>query len=848
MRPNAISTRRVVLLLLLLASLLPIWRIARGGLWEPWELNRAEAARRVAQGEAELYAVPDIADEGERPPLATWVTAAGFAIGGSEVGMGKAAVTLFLIACVAASLLLLWPLLRPETALLAGIVFFSTPLVFFQGGSAGGDGVAYGAYAVAFAGLARLLEPRTPATSTDLALGGAAAAIGLVLSYFALGGVLGVALPLAASSLAVLAGGGLSFGARSSGVNGGRGRIVAALRWVAIGAAVALAVWFVLAVLGHKPDERFERFALAVGGTKAILPLETFDTLLSRLAYSLFPWCALLPIALAWIALPWLRGPDVPESDGAEAPDPLAPHAALHILLAYPILAYWGWRYHAAPVVLVFPMALLVGRYVAATATAPSRLLRPAAIVTALLLAVVVRDVYAFPRDFLAVIGFPGAGDMMTEAPRFSILVAVSTGLMGVILIVTHFIPDVRVAEPWAGRFREQYARFVAALRVLSGRSRRSGDPAPASAIGTIAIYATAVVLWLGLLVVLVVAKETGFGRVTLTHAGTWVVGAALVGEPLVAMVLAVRWRSVLSELRGIVAPLLGAPVAAGGLVVGLAVGLDVAPVLDKGYSLGPAAEEAERHGDIEERLALYQVQAAATNYYRSLAGAKTVATVDEAARWLAAGTAESPRYLVLPSQITVLNDVNQRFRDLRAGMLLPVLSDPGARYLLAASDLPEGRENRSPLARVILSSPVRPMYPILEGSFEDRVEYLGYDIDSYEDGTVAALQNVTITHYWRCTGRVAGDYKIFVHIDGMGDRINGDHDPAGGIYATRYWRPGDIIADSHQVRIPFFVRPARDPLAYRMYVGLFRGESRMSLVRGEGDDNRLWGGVIRVR
>ena len=37
-----------------------------------------------------------------------------------------------------------------------------------------------------------------------------------------------------------------------------------------------------------------------------------------------------------------------------------------------------------------------------------------------------------------------------------------------------------------------------------------------------------------------------------------------------------------------------------------------------------------------------------------------------------------------------------------------------------------------------------------------------------------------------------------------MGNRINGDHDPAGGVYPTRYWRPGDIIVDRPGLKVFF--------------------------------------------
>lgn len=847
---DAKTARRVIVAVLVAGSLLPLLRIAQGGLWEPWELNRAEAARLVVEGEVSVFSIPEIHGEGERPPLATWVTAAGFAVGGAGVVMGKAAVAGFLAACIAAAVLLLRPFLAQGVAWLALVVFFTTPLVFFQGGSAGGDGVAFGAYAVAFAALSRLLE-RTRrgdahAVRRELAVDLAATVVGLALSYFALGAALGVALPVTAAALAAVIGGGLPLPRRSAADADG---IAAALRWGAVVAAVVLAVWFVVAVLAHGPDEQVDRFTLAVGGLKATLPLETFDLMLARLAYGLFPWCVLLPMAFAWVALP--GGPEA-DDDGAGAGDagiasePAARHAALHALVAYPMLAYWNWRFHPAPVVFVFPVALLVARYLQSAATAGGgRALRAAGVVAAMLAVVVVRDAYSFSKEFLDVIGFPGAGDVVTEAPEFPIRLALSVAVMLAVVIVTHFAPQEPQEHSWHERCRRQLTK----IREASAALRRGGGSARRAAIVALSPYAVGVGAWLSLLGVFIVARGTESGPFTLTHFGSWVVIGSLAAVPGIALSAVIRWRSALGSIRSLLAPLGGAPLAAGGLAVGLTVGLVVAPALDKGYSLAPAAEAAAAAGNLTGRLALFQVEPAAVNYYGALKGAEPVATVDEAADWLAGATdATGRRYLVLPARMTAINDVNQRFRDKRDGMLLPLLSDPGARYVLAASDLPEGFDNRSPLAAVIAAGPVAPMFPILGSSFEDKVEYLGYDIDTYPDGTVAAAQNVTITHFWKCTGRITGDYKVFVHIDGMGDRINGDHDPAGGLYPTRYWRPGDTIIDTQQIRIPFFARPARDPEAYRMYVGLFRGETRMRLAKGQGDDNRLWGGVIRVR
>lgn len=843
MRISSFRATTVVLLVLALVALLPTLRLLGGGLWEPWELHRAEAARAVADGEVPVWSVPEIEGEGERPPLATWVTAIGFAAGGSDVGNGKLAVAAFLLLCVLGALWTLRPMLDLPRMLGAFAVFFALPLVFFQGASAGGEGVAFGAYALAFAGLVRLLEASVESQARearDVAVGAGVAAVGLVLSYFALGAVLGLALPLGASAFTSALGGGLR---RPQGPpdRDGAGGLRHLARWAAALAALALFVWFVVAGVAHRPVEETERFTLALGGTKTLLPLDTFDFLLSRLAYVLFPWCAFVPMALAWAV-----GPRAAEEEGpagaAACEVVLARHAASHLLLGYALVAYWHWRFHPAPLLFAFPLALLIAEYLA-HALREGRGLRFAGTVAAILVVLVLRDSFAFQKDFLQVIGFPKPGDVVTETPSFPVAMAVAAVVFVLVVLFTHVVPSSGGGEGAFAWYAQQWDALREALRGL----RRGPASVRWAAAATLAPWVLGVVVWAVVVGGALLARYTEFSRWTISHLGfqaLLAVGALPFGVGLADAC----WRAARRFVAGSSGAVRGGLTLAGGVLVSLAIGLTVAPALDAQFSLEPAARAAAREGDLTGRLQLLQVEPAATRYYPSLAGGKLVTDIVEAATWLGQAPPGKPRYLVFPSRNQVLNEVNQQFREVRGGDLLPVISDPEGRYLLGVSELMEGEVNRSPLARVVLRERPTPRYPILEGNFDNKVRYLGYDLTSYPDGTVAALQNVTITHYWECLGKINGDYQVFVHVDGMGDRINGDHDPAEGLYPTRYWRPGDFIVDRQKLRIPFFARPSREPTAYQMYVGLFRGESRLPLSEGEGNDNRLYGGVLRVR
>jgi hypothetical protein len=845
MRDGSSTVVRATFAVLVVLSLVPLLRAAGTGLWEPWELNRAEAARRVADGETGYWAIPEIEEEGERPPLATWVTSLGYASSEGSVAGAKTAVFLFLILCIGASLWLLLPFLPATRGLLAAAVFFSMPVVGFQGASAGGDGVAFGAYALAFAGLVRLLEacPRPNRPTADLVPGLVGAGLGLTASYFALGGSIGLVLPVGAAAAAAAIGGDWSVKALFDREGGAARGIRTLVRGVAAVAAVGLVIWFAAFVVRHRPEEGAERFELAVGGLKAVQSLESFDTLLVRFAYMLFPWCLLVPLALAGALIP----PRDPEDADRAGTAELGRHAALHLLFAYPMLAYWGWRFHPAPAVLVFPAALLVALYLA-EAVRGGRHLRFALGFVLVLSVLVLRDAYGeFSKDFLAFTGFPGAAGMAVENPAFSRTLLLGTAAMLALLGAAFLASDPDEPEPgfgWYARRRRDLSDGVRVLRGSPGTPRSDG---PGWVLIRLAPWLVGTLLWLALAVSVLVSEFTTASRFMYTHLG--LKGAlVLLALPPGLLAADLLRRLVLRGARWIGPGLRLAAAGLAGVVLALAFGVRGTPKLERQFSLAPVAEAAAGQGDLTGRLVLLQVEEAAPHYYPSLAAGEFVSDVIDAADWLAAGSPSEPRYLVLPSRNTVLNQVNEKYRERRAGALMPVISDPEARYLLAVSDLQPGATNRSPLAAVVSLTPPQPMYPVLEGDFDGKVRYLGYDVSSYADGTVGAFDKLRITHYWLCTKALGSDYTVFVHIDGMGDRINGDHAPADGLFPTRYWRPGDYIRDTHELRVPFFARPALNPTAYRIYLGLFRGDNRLPLTEGEGNDNRLWGGVLRVR
>ena len=93
------------------------------------------------------------------------------------------------------------------------------------------------------------------------------------------------------------------------------------------------------------------------------------------------------------------------------------------------------------------------------------------------------------------------------------------------------------------------------------------------------------------------------------------------------------------------------------------------------------------------------------------------------------------------------------------------------------------------------------------------------------------------LTLYWEAAARPPRDYTVFNHVAAFGaaDQLAGQRDgqPSGGRRPTSDWRPGDFIADSHQVRI----KPDAAPGEYELRTGLYQLQTleRLEAARGEG-------------
>ncbi len=162
-------------------------------------------------------------------------------------------------------------------------------------------------------------------------------------------------------------------------------------------------------------------------------------------------------------------------------------------------------------------------------------------------------------------------------------------------------------------------------------------------------------------------------------------------------------------------------------------------------------------------------------------------------------------------------SELNFAFRSRSGGRHAPVLDDRSSRFILVASSLAEGEEDRNWIDRATMTegefkalSGVTPTYV----NFDGKIELVGYSLSS---PAVRRGGKVTLRMFFKCTGRLSTSYRIFLHVDRVGSssRIHGDHfvlnlvretedtKTCQGCFATNHWLPGDVIVDTYDLEVP---------------------------------------------
>ncbi len=325
----------------------------------------------------------------------------------------------------------------------------------------------------------------------------------------------------------------------------------------------------------------------------------------------------------------------------------------------------------------------------------------------------------------------------------------------------------------------------------------------------------------------------------------------------------------------------LGAPaVAVGGLVaVGLGLscylGWSIIPRLSRHYSYKALLDTYNHSHDRRrpEPLGLYKVRTSSPVFYTKgpligegelrrryprAGGASTILQLLEKG-WTAADGHHFDRvYAIMP-----VGELGRLDRDAHArdpAVPYHVLDASNSFYVLVSNRLGKRRvggrlvpeRDQNPLRKMILSEPprihcepggdmrcVRLSVRLAErkGSGEASLELIGAKVPR----SITPGSKFDVILYFKILKRITGKYKVFLHIDGRGSRILGDHDPLGGKYETSLWLPGRWVVDHYTVPASASSSVSTPSGAYRLYAGLFQGDRRMEVLSGPQDGkNRI--------
>jgi hypothetical protein len=817
------------------------------GIWDPYELDAADLARRIAVNALHTprlaladatNTLPTLTDlrMGELPFTSM---ALGFRAFGMHDWSGRLPLALWAFAGAMALYGLLARLVSRRAGLYAVLVLVTMPLFFMQARTMLGDAVTMAALVMAFAGLTGAMlddgacrndEAAPPRRSVRLAWF-ALGLLGLGAGYLSRGLLIGVAIPACSVGftwilLRVASGedarklnaAGLT-GRLAEGLVGGFALLVGV---VALGLGVSL-------LLRTAPDDNLPR-ALGFALLKKVPVEATFDLTIRQLGHALFPWSAFLPFALGRL----FRAPIDTPVDARDRETGLRLALLVGAGVAFAMFAflgpYAGPLPFSAPAILAAIVALAVVDLERGAPPSPAL-----ALGTALLAFVLYRDLVLMPDKALAVFAvdkaaFPKSFEI-GSARWMGVVAASFAGLVGF---------------AW---LEEQPAQLPTSLRAWFKsvtRTCREGLRELGALWGGNLVFALLIVeaALIGLAGMLFIGRSLGWGSVMAIPKNTADLGVNLWWAlPLALGAAAPLWLIVRDAARALVATLQIPRAAAMGLAAITAGGvLSFAyfPALAAQLSPKGVFESYARLRQGNEPLGLVGVRSRAAAYYsggevRSLSGPA------DAFAWLTEQPTER-RWLI--TEANDLPKLNSLYRA-QHQQNLPVLDGRSSQILLVSNEL-GGHPNESWLDPMFLREPPTPAH-VVSAEFDGQLEALGWDIldkDGKKLASVVPQTNYRIRFYYRVLRPITGSWKAFIHIDGFQRRFNGDHAVLDGKYPMSLWQVGDMIVDDYD----FQLEPNFTPGSYTVYYGFFSGDTRFKVTRGPNQDNRINGGALRVR
>lgn len=799
------------------------WKLNSAGIWDPHELNAADLARRIAVnvfGAKSLMltngdnSMPTLGDLG-RGELPFTSIAAGFSAFGLHEWAGRLPLALWGMVGIAAIYWWFKRVVDERAAAYAGIVLGTMPLYFVHARTMLGDIVTMASLAMAFSGLGVACFDRSaPNRSRAAAL--ALGAAGLLGGYLSRGALIGLAVPLLAVGFTWLL---LVANRRRS------DDFDKLTSYASIGALLAGTVVAALGARALFKTESSGSISPLVGA--AIAPaskMPTFDNVIFYLGHSLFPWSAFIPFAVGRL----FRAPTGLDDNAQER------LLSVRSMLIVGASLSFGAYAMLAPRVGHIPfggVALLAG--IAALAIRdyerggpPSRALGLGVVTFAGLF---YRDFTQWPDKGLAPFGVTAAFPETFKQSAGHLMLA-STVVFAVFAFASWLERD----KPGQKTFDlEEYKVFPQVVRTAN-----NGNIMFVVVVVEAALVGFALLVYIGMKAhwkqVVTMSANVRIAAIN----AWWFLPIAV----LVVIFAAYTFRD-LCRLAFPAARISRATATImGGAIAGAILAFAYYPRLANQLSPKQVFDSYARLHKNGEPLSLLGVNNRTATYY-SGGDVQTFNDADSAFRWLSEGT--DRRWLALRTDdIAKLNSLwRGRARPVTN---LPVVDGRSGQILLASNKLLPGERSENPMDEYVLPQKPNPSHP-LDVDLQGQLLALGWDVTDMSGKTVQFVtpgKAYRMRTYFQVTGKISGEWEMFIHIDGHQRRFNGDHKPLDSKYPMSLWQIGDYVVDDYE----FKLEPNFTPGSYMLYYGFFIGESRLKVTRGKHHEDRIEGGAILVQ
>lgn len=121
------------------------------------------------------------------------------------------------------------------------------------------------------------------------------------------------------------------------------------------------------------------------------------------------------------------------------------------------------------------------------------------------------------------------------------------------------------------------------------------------------------------------------------------------------------------------------------------------------------------------------------------------------------------------------------------------------------------------------------------ESRFEGGLTLLGYDLPQSKTQPGGVLD---INYYWRAWAKPPTNYFVFVHLEGQGRVVNYDHMLDHGRVAMTNLKPGQVVRENYQIKIPDDLPTGQYKLVLGLWDPKFTGKG-MNIIEGKGKSGK---------